>query len=118
MANLNAKYIAKLSDELNAALNDAQSKRRMTIPSYARMFFESVITESLIIRSQEWSLKNQINVGLESEVERTIFISVQQVKEIAKNANTENIDGMEYLSLIAIIDYIKKHWCGVFPFCR
>jgi hypothetical protein len=118
VATLTPSFVAELSRSLSRAYTRHEKARRMIIPSSSRVFLETVIDESLVLRAKEWQSKRSIDCDDAQEIRKAIPEVIGHLETILKNANLDDIDGAKHLLAIGILEYIKGNWCGIFPFCR
>jgi hypothetical protein len=105
---------ARLSQELNNLYASFESANNAVVPSSVRTFIESLIRESVIYRSAEWS-----NLGQDPNDPVVINQTIERVvAPLLHRSGLESHGAVNHVTLIAVVEQIHYNWCGVFPFCR
>lgn len=114
-------HATQLSGKLDTVFSQVQKEQSVIVPSVVRGLIEAVISESILLRKDEWVKKYDFDLDDPTGLEMAIDRAAQTVYTLLKAVPSEVSEGGEslnYLSLVGTLRQIHIQWCGIFPFCR
>lgn len=114
----NLAYLTQLSNRIDGACSVVENQRNVIIPTTVRSFVASLIIESVVLRSDEWWNKHQIDVNNATGLLQTVSPALDSVNTLFSNAPVDGFGDDEYITLLGVAESIHLKWCGIFPFCR
>ncbi len=112
------RNLALLSQRLNELYTKVERQKNVVVPVNVRYFAESFITESLVMRNMEWLNKQNLDLSSPTQMRTAVESTIVIVSDILAASAVENVRGVDYITLIGVLEQIHKNWCRIFPFCR
>jgi hypothetical protein len=105
-----------ISEQIDTSISEIFEQTKIMIGEDVLRFIRDIINESLSVRREEW-LKRGINLD-DAGTYHLLFENIRSsVNTIILGASSSPQYGNR-LSLISVIEWIHREFCGIFPFCR